>query len=80
MLYQTCILVCVCVFVFPQCADEGGAGGHSDAVLGISWNPTIRNILATASADYTVRVWDLAWPKTVLVLPHSDKVHMYVCM
>ena len=54
--------------------DNSICDGHRDSVLGLAWNKAVRNILASASADSTVRVWDLAWPKCVLTISHPDKV------
>ncbi|RKF56891.1 Coronin-like protein crn1 [Erysiphe neolycopersici] len=48
--------------------------GHSRKVGQVLFNPAAENILASASSDYTIKIWDIANEKSHLLLRHKDIV------
>lgn len=50
-------------------------GSHTGPVLGLAWNKEYSNILASASADKQVKIWDMAAGKCSITMEHhEDKV------
>lgn len=48
--------------------------GHSRKVGHIQWHPVAENILASSSADYTIKIWNVETGKALYTLPHKDLV------
>jgi periodic tryptophan protein 1 len=53
---------------------------HVDAVMSIAWNKQHRNLIATGSADTTIKLWDLTRPASAVssYSHHKDKVQAVV--
>lgn len=55
---------------------QTGEGGHDDAINALAFNPASEFVLATASADKTIAVWDMRSMKDKLhaLEGHQDQV------
>ncbi|KAI9080904.1 hypothetical protein K1719_037065 [Acacia pycnantha] len=50
-------------------------GSHTSSVLSLAWNAEYKNVLASASADKQVKIWDVDAGKCEITMEHhSDKV------
>jgi len=57
--------VCVVALANDRLSKEDTYKGHSDAVDQLIWHPTEPDLLATASGDKTVRIWDSRSDKSI---------------
>lgn len=50
-------------------------GSHAQAVMSLTWNTTFRQTLASGSADFTVKIWDVTTQQcSHTFTSHTDKV------
>lgn len=48
---------------------------HVDSILSLSWNRAHRNLLASSSADKTIKLWDLSLPTSAPALRSFSELH-----
>ena len=59
-----------CLSCLARLQGKRRAGSHSKGVMGLAWNAQYRNVLASASADATVKVWDVTSQQCQATLAH----------
>lgn len=60
--------------VIPDVSPVSKLGGHTRKVGQVLFNPAADNILASASGDFTIKLWDISTGQNHLTLPHGDIV------
>ncbi|KAL7935977.1 hypothetical protein V8C35DRAFT_246217 [Trichoderma chlorosporum] len=58
----------------PDVSPVSKLGGHTRKVGQVLFNPAADNILASASGDFTIKLWDIATGQNHLTLQHADIV------
>ncbi|CAH0026918.1 unnamed protein product [Clonostachys rhizophaga] len=58
----------------PHVSPVHKLGGHTRKVGQVLFNPAAENILASASGDFTIKLWDVGTGQNALTLKHSDIV------
>ncbi|RFU72562.1 hypothetical protein TARUN_9693, partial [Trichoderma arundinaceum] len=60
--------------VTPDVSPVSKLGGHTRKVGQVLFNPAAENILASASGDFTIKLWDIGTGQSHLTLQHTDIV------
>ncbi|CAM1505300.1 Fc.00g109370.m01.CDS01 [Cosmosporella sp. VM-42] len=58
----------------PDVSPVHRLAGHSRKVGQVLFNPSAENILASASGDFTIKIWDVGTGQNALTLKHNDIV------
>jgi WD40 repeat protein len=54
--------------------------GHTETIFDVHFKPSNPDVLATASFDTTVKIWNIATMKCIESLPgHESVVYAYIC-